>query len=138
VVCSRLFAKPLETLLKIPCVADVQLSALLTEVAAMRACNPPRKAVVLSSWSRLLQLVEDALNSNGIGTARFWGPGSAARAVALRRFRTDPMCTVILVVMSNSGRYQFLLYLYFCICICISVFPNLYLYFCICISSVSF
>jgi E3 ubiquitin-protein ligase SHPRH len=84
----------------------MKLSTLLTELAAMRASDPPRKAVVFSSWSRLLQLVETALHDNGIVTARFWGGTNASRAAALRRFRRDPLCTVILIVMSTSGLSQ--------------------------------
>lgn len=38
-----------------------QVSALLAELAALRAADPGAKAVVFSSWGRLLRLVGDAL-----------------------------------------------------------------------------
>lgn len=38
---------------------------LLSELAAMRAADPGAKAVVFSSWGRLLKLVGDALDQVG-------------------------------------------------------------------------
>lgn len=37
------------------------MSALLAELAAMKAADPGAKAVVFSSWGRLLKLVGDGL-----------------------------------------------------------------------------
>ena len=42
--------------------APAQVSVLLSELAAMRAADPGAKAVVFSSWGRLLKLVGDALD----------------------------------------------------------------------------
>lgn len=44
-----------------PTLPSPQVSALLAELAAMRAADPGAKAVVLSSWGRLLGLVGSAL-----------------------------------------------------------------------------
>lgn len=43
-----------------------QVSALLTELGNMKAADPAAKAVVFSTWSRLLRLVDTALKDNGI------------------------------------------------------------------------
>ena len=43
------------------------MSALLVELGKMQATDPSAKAVVFSSWGRLLRLVNDALTISGIG-----------------------------------------------------------------------
>ena len=43
------------------------MSALLVELGKMQATDPSAKAVVFSSWGRLLKLVNDALTNSGIG-----------------------------------------------------------------------
>lgn len=80
------------------------MSALLSELAAMRAADPGAKAVVFSSWGRLLKLVGDALDQVGRGgrwaffitaeslllavgwAQRCWAPCCASAA------RTEPGC----------------------------------------------
>lgn len=45
-----------------PSLPSAQVSMLLSELAAMRAADPGAKAVVFSSWGRLLKLVGNALD----------------------------------------------------------------------------
>ncbi len=42
-----------------------QVSAMLSELASMSGEDPGSKALVFSSWGRLLRLVQDALAANG-------------------------------------------------------------------------
>ena len=69
----------------------------------MKQADPTAKAVVFSSWSRLLRLVEEALHDNGISCTSIAGVQAASRAAALKRFTKDPDCTVLTVVMSTGG-----------------------------------
>eukprot|EP00887_Chlorella_sp_A99_P005493 scaffold1.g5493.t1 len=87
------------------CNADygAKVAALLEELAAMRAADPTAKAVVFSSWGRLLKLVGDALQANGVAHATLAGASPVQRQEALDRFHHDPACAVLTVVMSNSG-----------------------------------
>ena len=81
----------------------MQVSALLIELAAMKQADPTAKAVVFSSWSRLLRLVQGALQDNGISHASIAGTQAETRGAALKRFLEDPDCTVLAVVMSTGG-----------------------------------
>lgn len=69
----------------------------------MRAADPGAKAVVFSSWGRLLKLVGDALDQNGVRHATLAGANPAQREDALHAFLHDPDCVVLTVVMSTSG-----------------------------------
>ena len=69
----------------------------------MKQADPTAKAVVFSSWSRLLRLVEEALQDNGISCTSIAGVQAASRVAALKRFTKDPDCTVLTVVMSTGG-----------------------------------
>ena len=69
----------------------------------MKQADPTAKAVVFSSWSRLLRLVEEALHDNSIPHTSIAGAQADTRVAALRRFMTDPECTVLTVVMSTGG-----------------------------------
>lgn len=62
----------------------VQVSALLAELTAMRAADPEAKAVVFSSWGRLLRLVGDALEANGVQYASLCGANLTQRQVGGR------------------------------------------------------
>ncbi len=76
---------------------------MLLELAAMKQADPTAKAVVFSSWSRLLRLVEEALQDNSISYTSIAGAQADTRAAALQRFVKDPDCTVLTVVMSTGG-----------------------------------
>ena len=80
-----------------------QVTALLTQLAEMRAADAGAKAVVFSAWGRLLKLVGGALAANGVQHVSLAGAQPAARAEALHRFIHDPDCTVILIVLSTGG-----------------------------------
>ena len=69
----------------------------------MKQADPTAKAVVFSSWSRLLRLVEEALHDNSIPYTSIAGAQADTRVAALRRFMTDPDCTILTVVMSTGG-----------------------------------
>lgn len=45
---------------------------MLSELASMSAEDPGSKALVFSSWGRLLRLVQDALAANGEGSGGGW------------------------------------------------------------------
>ena len=75
---------------------------MLLELAAMKQADPTAKAVVFSSWSRLLRLVEEALKDNICYTS-IAGAQADSRVAALHRFMKDPECTVLTVVMSTGG-----------------------------------
>lgn len=79
------------------------MTALLTQLAEMRAADAGAKAVVFSAWGRLLKLVGGALAANGVQHVSLAGAQPAARAQALRRFIHDPDCAVILIVLSTGG-----------------------------------
>ncbi len=81
----------------------IQVSALLLELAAMKQADPTAKAVVFSSWSRLLRLVQEALKDNNICYTSIAGAQADSRVAALHRFMKDPECTVLTVVMSTGG-----------------------------------
>ena len=80
-----------------------QVSALLEELARLRAADPAAKVVVLSSWGRLLRMVDAALTANGVGHATLCGANPKQRLDALDAFLHHPDCTVLTVVMSSSG-----------------------------------
>ncbi|KAL0028145.1 hypothetical protein WJX77_009970 [Trebouxia sp. C0004] len=80
-----------------------KVSALLMELAAMKQADPTAKAVVFSSWSRLLRLVEEALQDNTICYTSIAGAQADSRVAALRKFMKEPECSVLTVVMSTGG-----------------------------------
>lgn len=76
----------------------------------MKAADPSAKAVVFSSWGRLLKLVGDALADSGFTFATLAGTNGAEREKALHRFIHDPDCTVLTVsrwgVRGGGGGWQ--------------------------------
>jgi E3 ubiquitin-protein ligase SHPRH len=80
-----------------------KVQALLGKLGALRAADPGAKAVVFSSWGRLLRLAGEALDAHGVGHATLGGATVAQREAALRRFMHDPDCAVLTVVMSTAG-----------------------------------
>lgn len=76
----------------------LQTHQLLMELGAMRAKDPKSKAVIFSSWGRLLRLIEDALAANGISHVSLAGTQPEGRANALRTFLNDPTvsCSTLL------------------------------------------
>ena len=62
-----------------------KVAALLGELATLRGAEPGAKAVVFSSWGRLLRLVGEALAANGLPHASLCGASLAQRQVGGRR-----------------------------------------------------
>lgn len=62
------------------------------------------KSVVYSCWTKMLNLVEIALRQSGIQFARLdGGKSDTQRRAALRKFRDDPTCTVLLATLGSAG-----------------------------------
>ncbi|KXZ54387.1 hypothetical protein GPECTOR_5g465 [Gonium pectorale] len=80
-----------------------KVSALLEELRRMSSEDPGSKALVFSSWGRLLRLVQEALVSNGVRCASMVGGDPTARSAALSEFLHDPECRVLLLLKSTSG-----------------------------------
>lgn len=92
--------KALNTNLTATPVLVAQVTALLQHLGA---APPGSKALVFSSWGRLLRLVGEALKGAGVHTASMVGAAPAARQAALDSFLNDPGCRVLLMLMSNSS-----------------------------------
>ncbi|KAI6715693.1 hypothetical protein JHW43_001754 [Diplocarpon mali] len=66
--------------------------------------EPPIKSVIFSGWTAHLDLIQMALEQNGIAYTRLDGKMSrTARGAALDAFRDDPCITVILVSIMAGG-----------------------------------
>ena len=66
--------------------------------------DPPVKSVVFSGWTAHLDLIQIALEDNGIQYVRLDGKMSRVqRSASLEVFRTDPEIAVILVSISAGG-----------------------------------
>jgi len=76
---------------------------LLEELAIMKSEDADSKAVVFSSWSKLLKLVGVALDGAGVEHATLCGASAQQRQAALHRFLHDPNCMVLTVLMSTGG-----------------------------------
>ena len=79
---------------------------LLKSKAASQAnpSEPPFKSVVFSGWTSHLDLIELALNANGIPFVRLDGSMTrTARTVAMEKFREDNSVEVILVSIMAGG-----------------------------------
>lgn len=67
--------------------------------------EPPIRSVVFSGWTSYLDLIEIALDDNGIDYLRLDGKMSVpARTRVLERFRTEPEITVCLVSVKAGGQ----------------------------------
>lgn len=68
----------------------------------MRAHRKGAKAVVFSTWSRLLRVVSLALQRSGVPHASL-AKAQDQRSSSLETFQKDPDCSVLLVVLSTLG-----------------------------------
>jgi len=74
------------------------------EESELHPLEPPIKSVVFSGWTAHLDLIQLALQENGISYTRLDGKMSrAARGAALDLFREDPSIHVILVSITAGG-----------------------------------
>ncbi|KAG5768599.1 hypothetical protein H9Q72_003911 [Fusarium xylarioides] len=65
---------------------------------------PPIKSVVFSSWTKMLDLVQNSLVQGGFLCVRIDGRYSIEqREDALSRFANDPLCTVMLATLGSGG-----------------------------------
>lgn len=64
------------------------------------------KVVVFSSWGRLLRLVGEALEANGVEYASLVVPTAEVRQAELHRFSHDPQCRVMLLLMVRFRRVR--------------------------------
>ncbi|KAF2239007.1 hypothetical protein EV356DRAFT_226832 [Viridothelium virens] len=82
------------------------LKNIATEQALNRHINSETivKSVIFSYWTKMLNLIQQALESEGFCTQRIDGSSSLEqRSEALRRFREDPKCTVMLASIGSAG-----------------------------------
>ncbi|CAM1506134.1 Fc.00g057750.m01.CDS01 [Cosmosporella sp. VM-42] len=62
------------------------------------------KSVVFSYWTKMLDLIHDALNQSGYSCERLDGQSSLQRrSDALYKFANDPTCTVMLATIGSAG-----------------------------------
>lgn len=72
--------------------------------SSLKPHEPPIKSVIFSGWTSHLDLIQIALEENGIRYTRLDGKMSrSARGSALEVFREDPSILVILVSISAGG-----------------------------------
>lgn len=103
--------------------SDTHVRHVGQDLVAMREADPTAKAVVFSSWIRVLHLVSDALNDNSIQHASLSGylPGQRSKALqsecnhaASRTLVLPWMCYIssslshhgACLVLTKSGRTQ--------------------------------
>ncbi len=64
----------------------------------------PKRSVVFSYWTRMLDFIEKAFRENNIGFRRIDGQTTLSRrADALTVFRDDPDCKVMLASIGSVG-----------------------------------
>ena len=80
------------------------LKAAAKESAELPKDSPPIKSVVFSGWTSYLDLIQIALDDNGITSCRLDGRMSRkARNASLEAFRNDPSICVILISIGAGG-----------------------------------
>lgn len=80
----------------------LQINAVVAEVMRMRAQRKGAKAVIFSTWTRLLKAVSVALTCNKVQHASL-AAAQDQRSSSLEQFQTDPECSALLVVLSTLG-----------------------------------
>ncbi|PPJ55085.1 hypothetical protein CBER1_01499 [Cercospora berteroae] len=83
--------------------ADLEESA--AETRALPEGEPPIRSVVFSGWTSYLDLIEYALDRQGIHYSRLDGSMSIKqRTAAMEQFKTDENCVVMLVSIKAGGQ----------------------------------
>ncbi|KAI5867326.1 P-loop containing nucleoside triphosphate hydrolase protein [Durotheca rogersii] len=86
---------------------SAKVEALLTNLDLERANfdrPKPLKSVVFSCWTKMLDLVQDALRAKGFNYQRIDGQSSLkARSEAMEIFTEDSNCTVMLASIGSAG-----------------------------------
>ncbi|KAH6876382.1 SNF2 family N-terminal domain-containing protein [Thelonectria olida] len=89
---------------------SAKMKALIQNLQAEQVANqqgftkPPVKSVVFSYWTKMLGLIETALQQSGISYERLDGQSTLLqRSNAMRKFADDPTCTVMLATIGSAG-----------------------------------
>ncbi|RYP49271.1 hypothetical protein DL768_004994 [Monosporascus sp. mg162] len=89
---------------------SAKIEALLCNLSAERSiqqtCDGRRqaKSVIFTYWTKMLNLVEQALKKHGFNFKRMDGQTRLQdRAEALRLFKEDPECTIFLATIGSAG-----------------------------------
>ncbi|KAK2017313.1 hypothetical protein LZ32DRAFT_23401 [Colletotrichum eremochloae] len=87
-----------------------KIDALLRNLRLEQGVNqqgcmePPIKSIVFSYWTKMLDLVQKALQSSGFHSQRLDGQMSLqSRSTAIRQFAENPRCTVLLATINCAG-----------------------------------
>ncbi|SPO06912.1 uncharacterized protein DNG_09606 [Cephalotrichum gorgonifer] len=83
--------------------AEAVIRNILGQQSATGA-SLPQKSVVFSCWTRMLDLIQNDLESVGLGVQRIDGSASLPqRRVAIEQFMLDPRCVVMLASIGSAG-----------------------------------
>ncbi|KAL8828540.1 MAG: hypothetical protein Q9191_002531 [Dirinaria sp. TL-2023a] len=78
--------------------------ALLKNLSAEQKVYPPIKSIIFSSWTKMLDLVQVALNRSGFKSQRVDGSRtSEQRKFSLEAFRDDHQYTILLASIGSTG-----------------------------------
>lgn len=81
-----------------------KVSALLENLSAEQKLYPAVKSIIFSSWTKMLNLVEVALTTNGYKFQRVDGSRTdEQRRLSLKTFRTDPRYSILLASIGSAG-----------------------------------
>ncbi|WQF87942.1 Putative helicase, Zinc finger, RING-type, Zinc finger, RING/FYVE/PHD-type [Colletotrichum destructivum] len=90
--------------------SSTKIEALVRNLRLEQAVNrqgieiPPVKSVVFSYWTKMLDLTQMALHSNGFSFERIDGQMSLrSRSAAIHRFAEDMSCTVLLATIGSAA-----------------------------------
>ncbi|KAH6635023.1 SNF2 family N-terminal domain-containing protein [Chaetomium sp. MPI-SDFR-AT-0129] len=90
-----------------PVMSSNKILALVRNICKEQRSQPGdsvAKSVIFSSWTKMLDLAQHALEEAGFSVARIDGQkGLLERARAISRFGEDPGCTVMLATIGSAG-----------------------------------
>lgn len=87
-----------------PFMHSAKTRALRDQLLEWRENHPGDKIVLFSQFTRMLDIVEHVLDDEGWGLVRYQGSMDfAEREEALRLFRTDPECQVLVTSLRAGG-----------------------------------
>ncbi|KAL5347609.1 DNA helicase rad5 [Pseudogymnoascus australis] len=97
-------AKPRIALQRLGSNSSAKITALITQLKALRREHPGTKSVIFSQFTSFLSLIEPALTRAGVAFLRLDGTmAMKARAVVLKSFRDAKGFTVILLSLRAAG-----------------------------------
>lgn len=83
----------------------MQVNAVVAEIVRLRSARDGAKAVVFSTWTRVLTVLGAALAANKVPYASL-ASTRTQRSSSLDTFQTDPSCTVLLVTLTTLGEHH--------------------------------